>query len=181
MRVLLVSANTERINMPTLPLGLAPVATATRQSGHEVAFLDLLTEADPRSAVEKAVRTFSPQVVGISARNVDGQNMHAPQFLLERVEDVVSACRASTSAPLVLGGPGKTKRSVQESLDFADSLGLEMLRTTIGLRTYPRTPLARQAVEEGMIAPDDDLLLPRFYLRPELETCIRELVASRGK
>jgi radical SAM superfamily enzyme YgiQ (UPF0313 family) len=82
---------------------------------------------------------------------------------------------------LLLGGPGETEQSVKESLDFADSLGLEMLNTTIGLRIYPHTPLARQAVEEGMIAPDDDLLLPRFYLRPELEACIRELVAPRGK
>jgi hypothetical protein len=56
-----------------------------------------------------------------------------------------------------------------------------MLNTTIGLRIYPHTPLVRQAVEEGMIARDDDLLLPRFYLRPELESCIRELVESRGK
>ena len=41
MRVLLVSANTERIKMTSLPLGLGMVAKAVRQAGHETAFLDL--------------------------------------------------------------------------------------------------------------------------------------------
>ena len=47
MRVLLISANTERINMPAPPLGLGLVAAATRRAGHEVTFLDLLSEAEP--------------------------------------------------------------------------------------------------------------------------------------
>ena len=47
MRVLLIAANTERINMPTLPLGLAVVATAVRQAGHEVTSLDLLRRRHP--------------------------------------------------------------------------------------------------------------------------------------
>ena len=36
MRILLISANTERLNMPTLPRGLACVAAAVRRAGHEV-------------------------------------------------------------------------------------------------------------------------------------------------
>ena len=37
MRVLFVSPNTERLNMPTLPLGLALVASATRRAGQQIA------------------------------------------------------------------------------------------------------------------------------------------------
>ena len=44
MKVLLISANTEQINMPTLPLGLACVAAATRKAGHDVAYLDLMAQ-----------------------------------------------------------------------------------------------------------------------------------------
>jgi radical SAM superfamily enzyme YgiQ (UPF0313 family) len=76
---------------------------------------------------------------------------------------------------LLLGGPGETKESVDESLAFARSLGLERLKVSVGIRLYPHTPLARQAVEEGMVSPEDDLFNPRFYIRPGLEDYIRQV------
>ena len=76
---------------------------------------------------------------------------------------------------LHLGGPGETEESVDQSLAFAQSLGLEMLKVSVGIRLYPHTPLAHQAVEEGAVSPDDDLLMPRFYIRPGLKDYIREV------
>ena len=106
MNVLLVSANTERMNLPTLPYGLAFVAAAVRAAGHGVAMLDLLRETDPQAAIARAVQALCPDVIGISVRNIDDQCMERPRFLLEHVADVVAACRASSRAPLVLGGAG---------------------------------------------------------------------------
>ena len=106
MRVLLISANTERINMPVPPLGLGLVATATRQAGHEVTFLDLLSEAEPEDALRQAIEAGSPEVIGISVRNIDDQDMQNQRFLLEPVKHLVSACRSATNAPIVLGGAG---------------------------------------------------------------------------
>jgi hypothetical protein len=72
---------------------------------------------------------------------------------------------------------------VEESLDFAESLGLEMLKLTMGIRIYPGTALAQLAREEGVIAQGDDLLHPRFYLArgPEgwLGPTLREWMAGR--
>jgi radical SAM superfamily enzyme YgiQ (UPF0313 family) len=82
---------------------------------------------------------------------------------------------------LLLGGPGETRRSVEESLAFADSLGLDSLKITIGIRIYPHTLLAEQAREEGVIAAGDDLLFPRFYMTAGLEEWIREKVAAYAK
>jgi radical SAM superfamily enzyme YgiQ (UPF0313 family) len=79
---------------------------------------------------------------------------------------------------LLLGGPGETKDSVEESLAFADSLKLEALKITVGLRIYPQTPLAETALAEGAIRPDDDLLFPRFYCAPELRDWLLERVAA---
>ena len=106
MKVLLLSANTERINMPVLPLGLSLVAAALRQAGYETALVDLLAETNPAAAISHAVETFSPEVVGISVRNVDDQVMQDTKFLLKPVRDLVAACRAATKAAIVLGGAG---------------------------------------------------------------------------
>jgi radical SAM superfamily enzyme YgiQ (UPF0313 family) len=106
LNVLLVSANTERINLPTLPLGLGLVAASVRAAGHTVGVLDLATAGDPRSAIEGAIRAHRPGVIGISVRNIDDQCMENPRFLLAQVTEVVAGCRACSRAPLVLGGAG---------------------------------------------------------------------------
>jgi radical SAM superfamily enzyme YgiQ (UPF0313 family) len=106
MRVLFISANTERVNMVTLPLGLGMVCAATRSAGHEVSFLDLLSEVDPRAAVRRAIAGFHPDAVGISVRNIDDQCRENPRFLLDPVRDVVDECRACSTAPIIVGGAG---------------------------------------------------------------------------
>ncbi len=106
MRVLLIAANTERINMPTPPLGAASVGAAVAASGHEVVVLDLMGSPDPGREVADAAAAVRPGVIGISVRNVDDQCMERPTFLLDKVRPVVAACRESSTAPVVLGGAG---------------------------------------------------------------------------
>jgi radical SAM superfamily enzyme YgiQ (UPF0313 family) len=79
---------------------------------------------------------------------------------------------------LMLGGPGETRETVEESLSFAESLGLDALKVTVGLRIYPETRLAATALAEGIIQPDDDLLWPRFYLAPRLRGWLPERIAA---
>jgi radical SAM superfamily enzyme YgiQ (UPF0313 family) len=106
MKVLLISANTERLNMPTMPLGLACVASAARRAGHDCSFLDLLQEASPGDAVQARILGFCPELIGVSVRNIDDQNMQNPRFLLEQTRTVTETCRIASSAPIVLGGAG---------------------------------------------------------------------------
>ena len=77
---------------------------------------------------------------------------------------------------LLLGGPGETRESIEESLAFADSLQLDALKISIGIRIYPNTGLAKIAVDEGVISSEDDLLLPRFYLAKGLDKWIHKTV-----
>ena len=106
MKVLLISANTQTMNMPILPLGLACVTAATRRAGHDAALVDLMFEADPMSAVRDSIGDLCPEVIGISVRNIDDQVMESPQFLLPPVREVVATCRRMSGAPIVLGGAG---------------------------------------------------------------------------
>jgi radical SAM superfamily enzyme YgiQ (UPF0313 family) len=79
---------------------------------------------------------------------------------------------------LLIGGPGETRESIRESLVFADSLDLDSLKVTMGIRIYPHTKLAQHARREGLISANDSLLLPRFYVEPGLESWAREAVLS---
>ena len=106
MKVLLISANTETINMPALPLGLASVAAATQKAGHDVTMVDLMAEKDGPSVLNGAVERFRPDLIGISVRNIDDQNMENPRFLLDPVKDIVVCCRRLSAATIVLGGAG---------------------------------------------------------------------------
>jgi radical SAM superfamily enzyme YgiQ (UPF0313 family) len=106
MRVLLISANTEQINMPTLPLGLASVAMATQNAGNDIKMVDLMMAKNTKTVIEGAIKGFCPHLIGISVRNIDDQNMETPKFLLEQVKGVVTDCRSLSNAPIVLGGAG---------------------------------------------------------------------------
>jgi radical SAM superfamily enzyme YgiQ (UPF0313 family) len=106
MRVLLISANTEHINMPVLPLGMACVAAAAQNAGHEVETINLMMQKDVRTPIAQTINSFSPEVIGISVRNIDDQFMETPTFLLDSVKNVVTVCRSLSDAPIVLGGAG---------------------------------------------------------------------------
>ena len=77
---------------------------------------------------------------------------------------------------LLFGGPGETKKTVNESLIFADSLGLEAMKITIGIRIYPHTLLAQTAIKEGLIKADENLLFPKYYMVKGLEGWLRKTV-----
>ncbi len=106
MKVLLISANTERINMPTFPVGLTYVAAASRRMGHEARILDLLSEKNPDRRAADVIEAFGPEAIGISVRNIDDQCMETSRFLLDPVRDLIANCRKVSQAHLVLGGAG---------------------------------------------------------------------------
>ena len=76
----------------------------------------------------------------------------------------------------MLGGPGETQETVEESLEFADRLRLDAVKIMVGLRIYPQTPLALTAVAHGLITADDNLLVPRFYIAPSLRHWLPERI-----
>ena len=71
-----------------------------------------------------------------------------------------------------------SKQTVLESLEFVDSLALEMVKVTIGIRIYPDTELAHHAKRAGKVPSDDNLLFPKFYIENDMEVWIRETVGE---
>lgn len=109
MRILLISANTETEPYPVYPLGMALVAAALRDRGHEVRQADRLRMRNGESApLHEEIRAFAPQVAGISLRNIDNVDSFTAEehWHLENLRLLVMELRALTQSPIVLGGPG---------------------------------------------------------------------------
>ncbi len=70
---------------------------------------------------------------------------------------------------LMFGCPGETVETVERTIAFARRLRPIMLQAGYGVRIYPQAPLRAQAVADGVIAEDDELLEPTFYLAPGLD------------
>lgn len=106
MKVLLISANTEMINMPVLPLGMAFVARAAEDAGHKVSQINLMAEPEALKSLEKQIHKVQPNIIGISVRNIDDQASNQARFLLDPVKEIISVCRQNSAARIVLGGAG---------------------------------------------------------------------------
>lgn len=119
MRVLLVSANREHIPDPIFPLGLACVAAAAQQAGHQVAVTDLCFGRRPLRDLQRRVRAFGPELIGISIRNVDNAAYPLTVDYLPRHREVITAIRAASAAPVVVGGSGFSilPRQYMQALD----------------------------------------------------------------
>jgi hypothetical protein len=60
MKVFLISANTEQINMPVLPLGLAYVAVAAANQGRTVKMLNLMMQTDTQKDLSEIPGSYLP-------------------------------------------------------------------------------------------------------------------------
>lgn len=126
------------------------------------------------SHVEFGTDTLSPRMLATYAKGF-------------AVGDALAAHRDALAAGLhvahyfMLGGPGESPATVDETLDAAAGLERAVCFFFCGIRIYPRTALWRTAVEQGQIDPAADLLDPVFY-RPDdiaLEAIV-DRVQERG-
>lgn len=106
MKVLLIATNREARPSYAIPAGVAYLQTALHEAGHEAQILDLCFEPDDSlvHSVSEAVQNFRPGLIGVSIRNIDNETYLRYRGNLADVRLVVDACRAASSAPIVLGG-----------------------------------------------------------------------------
>ncbi|MDD5447717.1 MAG: cobalamin-dependent protein [Actinomycetota bacterium] len=106
MKVLLISENRVEENLVPYPLGISYIAAAVRARGHEVMGLDLMFGENPEEAVSAAIRDFEPDLVGVSIRNIDNQEMYSSVFFLPQAKKIIQLARSQTKVPVVAGGAG---------------------------------------------------------------------------
>jgi radical SAM superfamily enzyme YgiQ (UPF0313 family) len=123
-----------------------------------------------------AMKTAGFRSLGITAES-------ASDAVLEKLEKGFDSAKVREVAARVesfgirtlwiflVGGPGETVRTVEETLAFAAER-LERgdaVYMTVGLRIYPGTTLHRIAISENVVPADSTLLDPAFYFSREIQ------------
>jgi radical SAM superfamily enzyme YgiQ (UPF0313 family) len=136
------------------------------------------TNFTPAAASEEllsAMRRAGFRTLGITVES-------ASDTVLEKLQKGFTVSKARETAERVeragirslwiflAGGPGETRRTLDETLRFAEwrlERG-DAVYMTVGLRIYPGTTLQRIAIAEGSIPADATLLDPTFYFSATL-------------
>lgn len=96
-------------------------------------------------------------------------------FSMRHVDNCLELAKASGLKSMwffMLGGPGETMASCEESIRFAQTRLTGWQFTSVfftGIRILPGTELARLAVDRGYLAPHTDFAEGVFYLSPEID------------
>jgi radical SAM superfamily enzyme YgiQ (UPF0313 family) len=97
---------------------------------------------------------------------------------VERTLQLLAEAGLPFTCFLLLGGPGETRETVQESVAFLERFEPRMVNLKAGIRIHPDLPLHRLALAEGLLTSADNLLWPRFYLAPGLREWIWDYLAE---
>lgn len=101
MRILLISPNTLSSPYPVYPIGLDYVAGAVVER-HQVRIADMNTLS--RTDLDQVIHSFSPQIIGLSLRNIDTTDASTPLAFVESYRELVTWLRSRSSAIIVCGG-----------------------------------------------------------------------------
>jgi hypothetical protein len=82
---------------------------------------------------------------------------------------------------LLLGGPGESRRTVQETLEVMERADATAVFCAAGMRIYPGTDLHRIALDEGVVQGTDSLLMPTFYCSAEVTGSLLETVRTHAR
>lgn len=108
MKVFLISPNRETLPDPVFPIGLAYIASALRNSGHEVQVADLCFVHDIEDTLKQSLLRYQPDVIGISFRNIDDVSYPRSVSYLPLYREVIAVCRRYSNSPVIAGGSGFT-------------------------------------------------------------------------
>ena len=89
------------------------------------------------------------------------------------------------SLNISFGEPGESQETVDQKLSLLKQVEPSFAVLRLGSRVLPNTPAAKQAVEEGMVESESDLIEPVFYISEEvrdwLPDRLKEEAASRPR
>ncbi len=103
-QIVLISANQETTPVAVYPIGIARLARALEQKGHEVIQLDMLVDGEEK--VLGYLQHNHVDMVGLSLRNIDNTNSEQTRSYVSYYIRLVNSIKSVTNAPVILGGSG---------------------------------------------------------------------------
>jgi radical SAM superfamily enzyme YgiQ (UPF0313 family) len=104
-------------------------------------------------------------------------------FGVEEIRNASILCRehgVDFAHYILFGGPGETKETILESFELMDEIQPTAVIGMTGIRIYPHTPLYRQALEDGLITGETDLLRPVFYISEKVRDDLCDIVTEQA-
>ena len=105
-------------------------------------------------------------------------------FTIHDLKNASNTCRKSGISfchSLLLGGPGETMETVNQTFEAILEMSPTATICMIGIRIFPKTKLSVIAEGEGMIDPKEDFLRPAFYISPSIKEDILPFVDKFSK
>ncbi len=106
MKVFLISSNIANTPYSVYPLGLSMIAASLKNAGHSVKQFDFLAANRSMETLTGAIKTYAPEIIGISIRNIDNVNLLNEQRYIATVKNIVQEIRQVSKAKIILGGSG---------------------------------------------------------------------------
>jgi len=104
MKLLLVQSYLGGNEPLAFPLGLACIAA--QLNGHMVRGFDANTSTHPFDELKEIIKDFSPEVIGLSLRNIDSTNKREVVFYYSYLKKTIDVIKAYSNAKIIVGGSG---------------------------------------------------------------------------
>ncbi|MCK4819555.1 cobalamin-dependent protein, partial [bacterium] len=104
MNVLLVQAYLGGNEPLVFPIGLAYIKASI--TGHDVEVFDTNASKKPFEDLGEVLENHSPQVVGISLRNIDSTNKREVVFYYSYLKETIDVIKKQSQAKIIIGGSG---------------------------------------------------------------------------
>ncbi len=125
MKVLIISGNREQMPDPVFPLGASYIMQTLKNAGIESDIYDACFKDDPIGSMIAKIEEYSPDIIGISMRNVDNNSFPKVTNFIGYYSEIIENIRKISKAKIVLGGSGYSI--------FAEEL-YEILKPDFGIK-----------------------------------------------
>lgn len=131
---------------------------------------NLLTEENVALYTKSGCECFSLSPDGLSQTALDAMDKHMTVQDILNTAQVLANSGVVTVYHFLVNTPGDTAETQQEAKDLIDAIyDIHHASKTLGtivlnnIRILPGTKVAKQALENGVITPETDLLYPTYY------------------